>query len=121
MRVKPPMPQSVVLTGTWYVTRNFHRFPSKSHPIPRWDKWTLYGRFPWKILVHLLLIISCTTSIMLNSSQTAFVLSNTVTFYRVFWPANFDVEAAALSPANDIYLHTIDETLNMTQSIMNQV
>ncbi|PRP83576.1 hypothetical protein PROFUN_09125 [Planoprotostelium fungivorum] len=85
-REKPKMSPSAMLTASW------------------WDKWTIYGRFPWKILIQALIIISSTTAILLYNSQTSFYLR----------------EMAVGSPENDISFHSINDTVEFVQHCVNQ-
>ncbi len=37
--------------------------------LPAWEKWTKYGRVPWKIIYNLLLVLTVTTKVRDQGGQ----------------------------------------------------
>ena len=69
-----------------------------------WKKWTLYGRFPWKLLLHISLL-ACTTARLLawNHSNDEYFRATTRAFSYFFFPDDYDF------PASRVYnIYTYD-------------
>lgn len=81
------------------------------------DKYKYYGKFPWKLIIHILLLI-CT------SAQAVLILSATTQYTRaqerIFYD-NFvtDIEKTDLDFSRYTYLFTVEELQKSIQSSIN--
>ncbi|PRP87342.1 hypothetical protein PROFUN_01604 [Planoprotostelium fungivorum] len=98
---RPRMPPSVMLSGSW------------------WIKWSQYGRFPWKLVIQVLLIVASTSVVLLQNTRITYLLSNTNTFYKAFWPPGSHKEVAGTFGSHT-FLHDINETKYFVHHVVHQ-
>eukprot|EP00944_MAST-04C_sp_MAST-4C-sp1_P014127 g14127.t1 len=59
-----------------------------------WQKWKFYGRFPWKLSLHLLLLLTTTIRLMSwNASNDEYFHATSRTFTYFFLPEDYDFPA----------------------------
>lgn len=77
-------------------------------------KWRKYGRFPFKLLCHISLLIVITVQITLQSEQnSSYYRSSNMNFYRQFFPGN-TVQKALFElggGSSILYMYQIPETI----------
>jgi len=79
-----------------------------------WLKWKLYRRFPWKFLIHTLITIFCTAQVLVISTQnTNYNVSNFATFYRVFYPPDFNPSYGFIVPSDTLYAYSISDCIRI--------
>ena len=71
-----------------------------------WKKWTLYGRFPWKFVFHIILLFFTTMRLVTwNQDQNEYFRATSRTFSYFFLPEDYDF------PAERVYtLYTYEKT-----------
>lgn len=85
--------------------RQFQTIPASDRVfLSTWEKWLVYGRIPWKLLLHVILLILTTWQIVhINVRDAAYVRAAKRNFYYYFFPSDFDFED------RQFYLYTVDE------------
>ncbi|GAM28842.1 hypothetical protein SAMD00019534_120180 [Acytostelium subglobosum LB1] len=82
------------------------------------QKWRKYNRFPFKLVVHLVITICLTVLIFVQTGDlTSYSVGTEGTWYKVFFPSDFQYEGDF--GANVIYLYTVQDCVDLIQEDLN--
>ncbi|EFA76477.1 mucolipin [Heterostelium album PN500] len=82
------------------------------------QKWRKYNRFPFKLLVHLVITVCLTSIIFIQTGDlTEYSVGIEGTWYKIFFPTDFQYEGDF--GANIVYLYTVQDTVDMIQNDLN--
>ena len=78
-----------------------------------WEKWWHYGRFPWKLVLHVLLLVCVSAQLILfNEQDAAYFRASRRNFAYYLFPADFDFS----SP--EYYLYSVNDTVRAIQTAL---
>jgi len=92
------------------------RIPAKDRVmLSTWQKWIMYGQFPYKLVLHVVLVFLTTWQILFfNGQDAAYRRAAHRNWYYYFFPKEFDFEA------RNFYLYTVDETVDsLSRAVLN--
>jgi len=95
--------------------------PEEELELPPWTKFAIYGVFPWKLLLHVLLLVLVTfQAVSVNALFAPYSRAMWSSVTNIFFPRNFQSLQSSLTSPYQYYIFTQNQTVEDGNRLFRQ-